>query len=80
LLDGIIMEKLGIPTAVINTEPFITSSKAMAVAQGIPGYPFVIIPHPIATTEIGLLEEWAEQVIDEVTNILLTGKKELKTV
>jgi hypothetical protein len=74
------MEKLGVPTAVVNTEPFITSSKAMAVAQGIPDYPFVIMPHPIAATEKSRLEEWADIVVDEVVNILLTGNKELKTV
>jgi hypothetical protein len=69
------METVGVPTAVVNTEPFITSSKAMAVAQGIPDYPFVVIPHPIAATEKVLLEEWAEQVIEEVSNILLTGSE-----
>lgn len=74
------MEKLGVPTAVVNTEPFITSSKAMAVSHGIPDYPFVIIPHPIATTEKSRLEEWADKVADEVVNILITGNNELKTV
>lgn len=80
MLDGIVMEKLGIPTAVINTEPFISSGKAMAVAHGIPDYPFAVIPHPIAATEKAVLEEWAEKVIDEVAEILLTGNPELKTV
>jgi hypothetical protein len=74
------MEKLGVPTAVVNTEPFITSSKAMAVAHGIPDYPFVIMPHPIAATEITRLEEWADAAVGEVVDILLTGSKELKTV
>nr|WP_246943548.1 hypothetical protein [Bacillus pinisoli] len=73
------MEKEGIPTAVVNTEPFISSSKAMAVAHGIPDYPFVIIPHPIATTEAVQLNKWAEQTIEEVVEILVTGNQ-LKTV
>lgn len=71
MLDGIIMEKLGVPTAVVNTEPFIASSQAMAVSQGIPDYPFVIIPHPIAATEKVVLEEWADKAIEEIVNILL---------
>ena len=71
------MEKLGVPSAVVNTEPFIASSQAMAVAQGIPDYPFVIIPHPIAATEKAHLEVWADGVIEQVINILLTGNREM---
>ena len=33
--NGILMEKLGGPTAVICTEPFISSGKAMALSHGI---------------------------------------------
>lgn len=74
------MEKLGVPTAVINTEPFVASSKAMAVAQGIPDYPFVVIPHPIAATEKNRLQNWAEDIVEEIVDILLNGNKELKNV
>jgi hypothetical protein len=66
------MEELGIPTAVIVTSPFIASSKAMAVSQGIPDYPFTTIPHPIAATEVAVLHEWVDEVIDEIEKILLT--------
>jgi hypothetical protein len=71
LLDGIVMEKLGIPTAVINTEPFVGSSKGMAVAHGMPDYPFVIIPHPIAATQKEILHSWADQVVNQVEAILI---------
>jgi hypothetical protein len=68
------MEKLGVPTAVVSTKPFITSSKAMAVAQGIPDFPFIIIPHPIAATEKYVLQSWVDEVIEDVEEILVTGK------
>ena len=71
MLDGVIMEKLGVPTAVVVTEPFISSAKAMALSHGMAGYPFAVIPHPIAVTEVETLHEWADQVIDEVVSILL---------
>lgn len=64
------MEKLGVPTAVIITEPFIASGKAMAVAQGIPDYPFAVIPHPIAATERQALGDWTEKIVEEVAEIL----------
>jgi hypothetical protein len=67
------MEKLGVPTAVINTEPFVGSSKGMAVAHGIPDYPFIVIPHPIAATEKKVLQDWANQIVNQVVAIL-TGQ------
>jgi len=68
------MEKLGVPTAVVVTEPFISSAKAMALAHGMPDYPFAVIPHPIAATEREELEERAERVVNEVISILSTGE------
>ena len=66
------MEKFGLPTAVICTEPFISSGKAMAVSHGMSDYPFVVIPHPLAATEKKKLQEWADRVIDQVVSILTT--------
>ena len=74
MLDGIVMEKLGVPTVVVATEPFISSAKAMAVSHGIPDYPFVIIPHPIAATKTEKLHSWAAQIADQVASIWLEGK------
>ena len=69
------MEKLGLPAAVICTEPFVSSGRAMAVSQGIPEYPFVVIPHPIGATEIKKLQVWADQAIDQVVSMLTKGKE-----
>jgi hypothetical protein len=68
------MEKLGVPTVVVATEPFISSGKAMAVSHGIPDYPFVVMPHPIAATETQKLNGWADQLVDQVVSIWLKGK------
>ncbi|MCM3764755.1 hypothetical protein M3234_07285 [Neobacillus niacini] len=65
------MEKHGVPTAVISTEPFIASSKAMTVAHGIPDYPFAVFPHPLAATEIVVLKEWADKILEDIEGILL---------
>ena len=67
------MEKLGLPAAVICTEPFVSSGRAMAVSQGMADYPFVVIPHPIAATEIKKLQEWADRAIDQIVSILMLG-------
>jgi hypothetical protein len=74
LLDGIVMEKLGVPTVVVITEPFISSGKAMAVSHGMPDYPFAVIPHPIAATETSILHSWADKVVDQIISIWLKGE------
>jgi alkanesulfonate monooxygenase SsuD/methylene tetrahydromethanopterin reductase-like flavin-dependent oxidoreductase (luciferase family) len=33
----------------IVTEPFEETVRAVAEANGLPGYPFVLVPHPIAS-------------------------------
>jgi hypothetical protein len=74
------MDKLGVPTAVINTKPFVVSSQAMAASHGIPDYPYVIIPHPISTSQTETLHQWADQAIDEIVSILINGECETKAV
>lgn len=71
MLDGIIMEKLNKPTAVICTEPFLSSGKAMALAHGFPDYPFVLIPHPINATPLAVLDQWMENCLAAVQRLLV---------
>ena len=74
MLDGIVMEKLGVPSAVVVTEPFVSSARAMAVSHGVPDYPFVVMPHPIAATKTEKLRSWGDQIVDQVVLIWLKGK------
>ena len=69
--DGITLEKRGIPTAVICTEPFTSSGRAMSKIGGIPDYPFVILPHPLGSLTPEALRERAIQAAPEVLRILL---------
>ncbi len=69
--DGIELEKLGTPTAVICTEPFISSGKAMSRIGGIADYPFAIVGHPVARLAPDALRERAMQAAAQVLEILL---------
>ncbi len=69
--DGIELEKRGVPAAVICTEPFINSAKAMSKLGGIPEYPFVVLPHPLGSLTPDELRERAIQAAPEVLRILL---------
>ncbi len=46
MLDALIMEKAGIPAAIIGIEKLVmTTGRGMARAQGIPDYPIAILSH-----------------------------------
>ncbi|MEE9249284.1 MAG: hypothetical protein V3U79_11410 [Dehalococcoidia bacterium] len=68
--DGIELEKQGVPTAVIVTDEFVNQAKAIAEIQGIPDYPFAVIPHPIGRLTPEDLKERAKQALPQVLKIL----------
>jgi hypothetical protein len=46
--DGIALQRAGLPVAVICTDAFAETSRAMAALQGDPGYAFLTTAHPVA--------------------------------
>ncbi len=69
--DGITFELSDVPTAVICTEPFVTSADAMAKLGGIPDYPYVVLPHPLGSLDEAGIREKAAQAAPDVLRILL---------
>ncbi len=69
--DGITFEKLGIPTAVLCTEPFVPTARTMARIQGIPDYYFAVLPHPLGSLTPGELKDRARVALPQVIDILL---------
>ena len=72
MLDGILLERRGIPVAAICTDLFVPNGKAIAEAHGAPDYPFALVPHPLASASPTGLGREAKQVLPEVLR-LLTG-------
>jgi hypothetical protein len=73
--DAIGLEKNGIPTAVLVTEPLASVAEAMSEFGGIPGYPFVEVAHPIGSLTPGELRERAQKALPYILEIL-TGVPE----
>ena len=71
MLDAINLEKQGIPAVAVVTEPFIPTAKAMAELNGMPGYPFVVVPHPFGSLDEAAVRERAELVLDRIEALLL---------
>ncbi len=72
MLDGILLERRGVPAAAICTELFVPNGKAIAEAHGAPDYPFALVPHPLASASPAELGREAKEVLSEVLR-LLTG-------
>jgi hypothetical protein len=70
VLDAILMERAGTPAIAIVTEPFRATGEAMATAWGMPGYPFLATPHPIANLADKELDERADRLLDAVEALL----------
>ena len=74
MLDGILLEKAGIPAVSIVTEPFTATGKAMAASHGVPDYRFLAIPHPIANLTEAQLNAQADALVSQVVDLLQKGQ------
>ncbi|MDR5709813.1 MAG: hypothetical protein QN172_05360 [Armatimonadota bacterium] len=75
MADGIALEERGVPTAVVITEAFCGIADTMARDLGVPGYPYVVIPHPISSLTPEELRARAEQALPEVVRLLSVAER-----
>jgi len=73
VLDGILLEQRGIPAAPICTDLFVPNGRAIAEAHGAPGYPFALVPHPLASASDEELANQAKQVLPDLLHLLTRG-------
>ena len=69
--DAIEFENRGVPAAVICTDPFVSSAKAMSSIKGIADFPFVVVPHPLGSLAPEDLRQVAMRAAPDVLRILL---------
>jgi hypothetical protein len=74
VLDAILMEARGVPAVAIVTEPFRATGDAMAAAWGLPAYPFLAMPHPIANLTTSEIAERAGALCDAVAALLIARR------
>ena len=75
MLDGIVLEKSGVPSASIITDVFEMTGRAMAEQWGVPTYRFLVVPHPIANLTEAQLDQRAREIAPEVVKLLLQGQE-----
>jgi hypothetical protein len=71
VLDGILFEKQGMPAAVIVTDEFLETGRALAKKWGVSSYKFLSIPHPIANLTEEELDQRAREITPKVGDLLL---------
>ena len=64
-------ERLGVPAMAVMTERFVSAAELMSRVLGMPGYPFVIIPHPVSSATDDKLRDMARIVAEEVPGLLI---------
>ena len=68
--DGIALERRGTPAAVICTDAFERMGRATAAVAGLSDYPFVLVPHPVASLTAEEISGRVEGILPQVTEIL----------
>jgi hypothetical protein len=71
VLDGILLEKAGIPAVSIVTEPFRVTGEEMAGSWGVPDYKFLEMPHPIANLSDPALDAQADRLLESVIGLMV---------
>ena len=75
MLDGILFEKIGVPSASIITDVFEKTGRAMAEQWGLPTYKFLMMQHPIANLTDKELDQRARDMTPEVVKLILQGQQ-----
>ena len=75
MLDSIVFEQQGIPSASIVTHLFIVPGKAMARTWGVPDLKFLAMPHPIANLTPEQMDQRAAEITPQVVDLLLNGQQ-----
>jgi len=75
VLDGILLEKHGVPSASIVTDVFEVTGRAMAEQWGLPYYKFLSMPHPIANLTEAQLDQRAREMTPQIVKLLLEGQQ-----
>jgi hypothetical protein len=69
------LERLGIPTAAVATEPFGDEALEQAAVLGMPDYRMVFIPHPVQLLTSDELRTYADRAFDEIVARLTAANR-----
>jgi hypothetical protein len=71
--DAVRLERLGLPTAAVGTEPFVDEALEQARLLGMPAYRMVLVPHPVQLLTAEELDALADEAMPTIVSRLLSG-------
>ena len=71
MLDAVNLERLGIPTVTVVTEPFAVAADTVARSLGLPDVPRVVIPHDYLSEDNDAIAKKLEPLLEEIVDRLL---------
>lgn len=74
MLDSANLERLGIPSVTIVTEPFVPAARAVARSQGLPDLPLVVVPHDYLEEDDAAIRAKLLPRLDEIIAALFTPR------
>ena len=60
------LERRGIPTVAVATEPFVDEALEQARVLGMPDYRMVYVPHPVQLLSLDELRAYADRAFEEI--------------
>jgi hypothetical protein len=60
------LERRGLATAAVGTEPFVDEALEQARLLGMPDYRMVCVPHPVQLLSVEELHGYADRVFEEI--------------
>ena len=60
------LERQGLATAAVATEPFVDEALEQARLLGMPDYRMVYVPHPVQLLSVEELHGYADRVFEEI--------------
>ena len=70
MLDSVNLERMGIASVVVVTEPFVAAARATARAQGMPDLALVVVPHDYLVEDAAQVRARVEPVVDAIVERL----------
>ena len=71
--DAVRLERLGLPTAAVATEPFVDEALEQARLLGMPAYRTVLVPHPVQLLTAEELDALADAAMPAIVARLVGG-------